>query len=86
MNVKKNLLATLIFFTSAVLGSFGYAAWTDNVLPIQNMTTVASCPDTVKMYLNQDNDNDGKADYYLYLNSNFIVNGNTNNYTAGQIL
>lgn len=38
------------------------------------------------MYLNQDNDNDGKSDYYLYLNNNFILNGTTNNYTAGQIL
>lgn len=86
MNTKKNLLATIIFLASATLGSFGYAAWTDNVLPIQNIPTVASCADIGKMYLNQDNDSDGKADYYLYLNSNFILNGSTNNFTAGQIL
>jgi hypothetical protein len=49
------------------------------------MSTVNSCSDIGKMYLNQDNDNDSKADYYLYLNNNFILTLNANNYTAGQI-
>ena len=44
------------------------------------MSNVNSCSDVGKMYLNQDNDNDGKADYYLYLNSNFILNGSTNDF------
>ncbi len=50
------------------------------------MSNVNPCSDVGKMYLNQDNDNDGKADYYLYLNSNFILNGSTNDFSAGQIL
>jgi len=38
------------------------------------------------VYLNQDNDADGIADFYLYLNSNFILNGNVqHNYEAGVI-
>lgn len=86
MNTKKNLLAAIIFIASTTLGSLWYAAWTDNFLPIQNIASPVSCADTVKMYLNEDNDSDGKSDYYLYLNSNFILNGNINNYTAGQIL
>ena len=68
------------------LGSFSYAEWTDQVLPVQEMYDVVSCPSTSKVYLNQDNDADSIPDFSLYLNSNFILNGNANTYTAGQIL
>ena len=86
MKTRKNLLAAIVCITSATLGSFWYATWTDNALPIESMSTVSSCSSVGKMYLNQDNDSDGKSDYYLYLNNNFILNGSANDYTAGQIL
>lgn len=86
MKTRKHLLALLIVVAVVTLGSFWYADWIDNTLPIESMSSVNSCSDIGKMYLNQDNDNDGKSDYYLYLNNNFILNGTTNNYTAGQIL
>ncbi len=83
---KQNLLAALLLIASMPLGSFWYAAWTDNVLPIEELSDVNQCGNLSKVYLNQDNDADGKSDYYLYLNSNFILNGSANTYTAGQIL
>lgn len=83
---KQNLLAALLLIASMTLGSIWYAAWTDNILPIAQINNVVSCSNLSKVYLNQDNDADGIPDFYLYLNSNFILNGNANNYTAGQIL
>jgi hypothetical protein len=83
---KQNLLAALFLIASMSLGSFSYAEWTDQVLPIKELYDVVSCANTSKVYLNQDNDTDGLSDFSLYLNSNFILNGNTSDYTAGQIL
>ncbi len=86
MSSRKHLFAFLILGALATLGNFWYADRIDNILPIESMSNVNSCADMPKMYLNQDNDNDGRADYYLYLNSNFILNGTVNDYSAGQIL
>ena len=61
MKTRKNLLAAIVCITSATLGSFWYATWTDNALPIESMSTVSSCSSVGKMYLNQDNDSDGKS-------------------------
>ncbi|MEI7919540.1 MAG: hypothetical protein WCH65_05060 [bacterium] len=84
---NQHLLAALLLIASMTLGSFGYAAWTDNVLPVQELYNGVSCPNVTKVYLNQDNDADGIPDFYLYLNSNFILKYNKiYNYSAGQIL
>ncbi|MFA7298481.1 MAG: hypothetical protein WC010_02435 [Candidatus Absconditabacterales bacterium] len=82
----QKLLAALLLFASVSLGSFSHALWTDQVLPVDGIPNAISCPSTSKIYLNQDKDADGIADFSLYLNSNFILNGSANNYTAGQIL
>ena len=83
---KQNLLAALLLIASMTLGSFSYAAWTDQVLPVDEEYDIVSCPNSNKVYLNQDNDADSLRDFPLYLNSNFILNGKANTYTAGQIL
>jgi len=82
----QNLLAALFLIASISLGNFSHAVWTDQTLPVQELYDVVSCPNTSKVYLNQDNDADGLPDFSLYLNSNFILNGTPSNYTAGQIL
>lgn len=86
MKTKQKLLWALLLVASTALGSVWYAAWTDNILPIEQLSDAVSCSNASKVYLNQDSDADGIPDFYLYLNSNFILNGNANNYTAGQIL
>ena len=84
---KQNILAAwLLITTSMTLGSFSHAAWLDNILPVEQISTSVSCSNVSQIYLNQDNDSDGIPDFYLYLNSNFILNGGANSYTAGQIL
>ncbi|HBB04608.1 TPA: hypothetical protein DCZ39_07095 [Patescibacteria group bacterium] len=86
MKIKKNILTVALLITSTTLGSFSYAAWLDNILPVEALSSVNACSNISKIYLNQDNDADTLPDLYLYLNSNFILNGTANNVTAGQIL
>ena len=50
---KQNLLAALLLIASMTLGSFSYAAWTDQVLPIDEQYDVVNdfgiiFPDFVK--------------------------------------
>ena len=86
MTTRTHLVAIIAIIAAATLGTFWYADRIDNILPIESMSNVNSCSSIGKMYLNQDNDADGKSDYFLYLNSNFILSWTTNDYTAGQIL
>lgn len=78
------LIATLL--AANTLASFWYGAWTDNLLPVEQASSSFSCANVNNIYLNQDNNNDGIPDAYLYLNNNFILNGAAHDYTAGQIL
>lgn len=88
---QKKLLFTLALTLGTLLGSFGYAEWTGNTVPVQELYEQVSCVSgTNKVYLNQDNDGDSLRDFSRYLNSNFILSCNATYasqvYAAGQIL
>ncbi len=70
----------------AIIGFWHAASWTDHVIYTEQSYSQLSCNDVGKIYLNQDNDEDNLADYYLYLNSNFVLNQTAYDYSAGQIL
>lgn len=86
MKTKKQLLIIFILLTS-ILVNFGYASWSDNTLPVEELYDVVSCSNSSKLYLDEDNDSDSLSDMFFYLNSNFtLVGEKEQSYTAGQIM
>ena len=85
MKTKKQLLTVLILLAS-ILASFGYASWSDNIIPVEESYDVVDCSNVSKIYLNEDNDTDNLYDVFFYLNSNFNLIGTEKDYTAGQII
>lgn len=82
----KAWLSIAIFLIAISIANFGYCARTDNYIPVEDNWGPFSCSSVAKVYLNEDSDHDTIPDVYFYLNSNFILNSPTNNYSAGQIL
>lgn len=82
------LLLTFLVTTSTFLGVW-YTAWTEYTLPVGELYETNSCTTKSNIYLNEDNDADGKADFGGYLNNNFMLNCltdyNNQPYAAGQI-
>jgi hypothetical protein len=72
MKTKTKILSTCILLAS-MLVSFGYASWSDNLIPVEEMYNQVACTSTSKIYLNQDNDGDGLWDVFFYLNNNFML-------------
>ncbi len=87
MNKKQKIVTALLLIASMKLGSLWYAEWIDNILPVEGMDSVVSCPSVAHVYLSQDNDGDTIPDAGLYLNNNFILRNSTlYSYSAGQIM
>ena len=82
----KHLIITLSIFLASILANIGYASRSNNLIPVEELYSEVSCDNISKLYLNEDNDEDGLADIFFYLNSNFILNGTIQNHTAGQIM
>jgi hypothetical protein len=85
MKTKTKILSTCILLAS-MLVSFGYASWSDNLIPVEEMYNQVACTSTSKIYLNQDNDGDGLWDVFFYLNNNFMLEWTINSYSAWQIM
>jgi len=91
MKTKTQMFSIGILLASMRVG-FGYVTasttwWSDNLIPIEELWEPMTCENTSKIYLNQDNDNDGLYDVFFYLNSNFTLTHNAlQSFSAGQIM
>lgn len=83
---KQKQLVTVFILLASILANFGYASWSDNLIPVEELYDVVDCSHVSKIYLDENNDWDDLDDIFFYLNSNFTLTWTEQDHTAGQII
>ncbi len=83
---KQKQLVTVFILLVSILANFGYASWSDNLIPVEELYDVVDCSHVSKIYLDENNDWDDLDDIFFYLNSNFTLTWTEQDHTAGQII